>query len=46
MSRRLLLLCVLASLGAAITEASTLRTERQAEDCEEATTGFDECTNA
>merc|ERR1712227_1059192 len=47
MSRRLLLLCVLISLGALNTEtASTLRSRRQAGECEEATDSFDECTNA
>jgi len=47
MSRRLLLLGVLISLGAPNTEAaSTLRSRRQAEVCEEATDSFDECTNA
>merc|ERR1712227_969696 len=47
MSRRLLLLCVLISLGALNTEtASTLRSRRQAGECEEATNSFDECTNA
>ena len=47
MSRRLLLLGVLVSLGALNTEAaSTLRSRRQAEVCEEATDSFDECTNA
>merc|ERR1712010_141722 len=47
MSRRLLLLGVLVSLGALNTEAaSTLRSRRQAEECEEATDSFDECTNA
>ena len=47
MSRRLLLLSVLVSLGALNTEAaSTLRSRRQAEVCEEATDSFDECTNA
>merc|ERR1712010_438003 len=47
MSRRLLLLGVLVSLGALNTEAaSTLRSRRQADECEEATTSFDECTNA
>merc|ERR1712010_75347 len=47
MSRRLLLLGVLVSLGALNTEAaSTLRSRRQANECEEATTSFDECTNA
>merc|ERR1711934_688345 len=46
MSRRLLLLGVLVSLGALNTEAaSTLRSRRQADECEEATTSFDECTN-
>merc|ERR1711868_175561 len=47
MSRRLLLLCVLISLGALNTKAaSTLRSRRQAGECEEATNSFDECTNA
>ena len=47
MSRRLLLLGVLVSLGALNTEAaSTLRSRRQADECEEATDSFDECTNA
>merc|ERR1712172_150275 len=47
MSRRLLLLCVLISLGALNTEAaSTIRSRRQAGECEEATNSFDECTNA
>merc|ERR1712110_955315 len=47
MSRRLLLLGVLISLGALNPEAaSTLRSRRQAEVCEEATDSFDECTNA
>jgi len=47
MSRRLLLLGILASLAALNTEAaSTLRSRRQAETCEEATDNFDECTNA
>merc|ERR1712172_201778 len=47
MSRRLLLLCVLISLGALNTEAaSTIRSRRQAGECEEATDSFDECTNA
>merc|ERR1711934_620205 len=47
MSRRLLLLGVLVSLGALNTEAaSTLRSRRHADECEEATTSFDECTNA
>jgi len=47
MSRRLLLLGILASLAALNTEAaSTLRSRRQAEVCEEATDNFDECTNA
>merc|ERR1712152_18192 len=47
MSRRLLLLCVLVSLGALNTKAaSTLRSRRQAGECEEATNSFDECTNA
>merc|ERR1712152_47254 len=47
MSRRLLLLCVLISLGALNTEAaSTLRSRRQTGECEEATASFDECTNA
>ena len=46
MSRRLLLLCVLASLALLDTEAaSTLRSRRQA-DCDEATDSFDACTNA
>merc|ERR1712010_168186 len=46
MSRRLLLLGVLVSLGALNTEAaSTLRSRRQADECEEATDSFDECTN-
>jgi len=47
MSRRLILLGVLVSLGALNTEAaSTLRSRRQADECEEATDSFDECTNA
>jgi len=47
MSRRLLLLGILASLAALNTEAaSTRRSRRQAEVCEEATDNFDECTNA
>jgi len=47
MSRRMLILSVLVTLGALNTEAaSTLRSRRQAEVCEEATDSFDECTNA